>query len=74
MAKQEVVLTTCDNCGTEETMPLKKSGAPFTDPFILPEGWLHIAANNKDTLLLERQLCPSCAKPVLEAVGLGDGA
>lgn len=73
MAKKEVVLTTCDTCGAEEQMPLPKGdGRHMSDPFVIPAEWLHVAANTKDKLLFERDLCPKCKRDVLAAAGMGD--
>jgi hypothetical protein len=66
--KQEVVITTCDRCGREARMPLVPQ-KHSSDQFVIPEEWLHVAANTKDTLVFASDLCPECKKPVLEAVG-----
>jgi hypothetical protein len=66
--KQEVIVTTCDRCGVEARMPFDKQ-RHSSDSFVLPPDWLHVAANTKEKLVFESDLCPEHAQVVLEAVG-----
>jgi hypothetical protein len=69
MAKQKVLLSICDRCGTDETSPLQQRGLSRKDPYVLPKGWMHISANTASSTIFELDLCGDCKKIVLEAAG-----
>lgn len=70
MASREVVITSCDQCGTEWQMPLKKAGKAG-DTYKLPSGWLHLEAKTSHAVVLSVDLCAECKKPALAAAGKG---
>ena len=71
--KKEVIVSSCDRCNVEVQMdPPHPSGKHFSDPFIIPPGWLHVSGNTDATLVFELDLCQKCKLPALAAAGKGD--
>ena len=69
MAKQKVLLSTCDRCSHEERTPLHEKGLGRRNTYVLPSGWIHIEANSESATLFELDLCKECKRIVLEAAG-----
>jgi hypothetical protein len=66
MAKKKVLVSTCDNCG--KTVTTDYDPKPTRGEFVLPDKWLHLSADNKTKNILSRDLCDTCAKPILEFI------
>lgn len=69
MAKQKVLLSTCDRCGTEVMAPLHNRGLSRKNPYVLPSGWLHVSGNTENTTVFALDLCGDCKVVVMEAAG-----
>lgn len=72
MAKRQVVVSTCDRCGREETTDFNKAPVSRAEEFLLPEHWLHVAGNTRKTTVFSMDLCGECKMTVLEAAGAAD--
>lgn len=68
MATREVVVSVCDRCTTEVSTPLNRKNKRHE--LVLPQGWLHIAANTTTALVFEMDLCTDCKLIVVEAAGM----
>lgn len=73
MAKKEVLFSTCDRCFKEAQTDIDKAPAR-AEKFQLPERWLHISANTRNTTAFEMDLCDDCKGIVIAAAGLADKA
>lgn len=65
MASKEILVSICDQCGTEEQTDVKK--VVGKNDILLPTGWLHVKASSafvEDVFSLD--LCPKCSAPVVE--------
>ena len=69
MARQKVILSTCDRCTTETHIPFVKKHHTRRDELDLPEGWLHVSGNTATSTVFEMDLCDICKLTVLEAAG-----
>jgi hypothetical protein len=69
LARKQVVLSTCDRCGTEVHNDLHRKPYSRKEELILPDGWLHVAGNTSTTVVFEMDLCDICKITVLEAAG-----
>jgi hypothetical protein len=68
MARKSVVVTSCDQCGTEAVTDLPRANA--RDQFVLPENWLHVTGSTTRTdSLFAMDLCEECVQPVLGIAG-----
>jgi hypothetical protein len=74
MAKQKVLISSCDRCSHEERTPLKDRGLGRRNTYVLPSGWIHIEANTETATLFELDLCKDCKRIVLEAAGAAQSA
>ena len=66
MATANVIVSTCDRCGTEVEERMTRLRRGTLD---LPSGWIHIAANSQTSLVFEMDLCTECKQNVLQAAG-----
>jgi hypothetical protein len=71
MAKQEVIVSTCDRCHVEDTVPLMRAKYQRST-LDLPIGWLHVSAVTATTTVFEMDLCKDCKGIVMEAAGRAD--
>lgn len=69
MATKEVLFSTCDRCYKEVETDLEKPAKRAE--FVLPVGWLHVAANTRQTTVFEMDLCEECKQIVIDAAGRG---
>lgn len=70
MATKEVLLSTCDRCHFEEQTPVEKHRLGHRkEKYLLPPGWINIAANTSTHMVFEMDLCEDCKGIVLEAAG-----
>ena len=76
MATKEVLLSTCDRCGNEDTTEVERViGKKGKNKILLPAGWLHIQAKSAFASdVLELDLCGKCSTelvnwtaPIVEA-------
>lgn len=66
MAKQEVLDTTCDNCGFNKREVVKSAKVDFT----LPPNWLHVVGTRNGGTIFDLDMCPDCTQMILAAGGL----
>lgn len=71
MAKKSVVVTTCDQCGVEETidMPVKETRAQL----LLPKGWIHVQGDSATKSLFALDFCPTHSKYVTDLIKQKNG-
>jgi hypothetical protein len=70
MSKKEVLLSICDRCHVEaETEVQKHRLGHRKDRYLLPPGWINIAANTATHTVFEMDLCEESKAIVLEAAG-----
>lgn len=63
MAAKEVIESACDECGETETHPTHRRQRNT-----LPLKWVHVQGiNSQGTKVFSRDLCPGCAKPLVQA-------
>lgn len=69
MAKQSVVVSSCDRCHTSHQEPLA-SGIK-NGKYTLPRGWMHVQGFTDSHTVFEIDLCTECKGTVLDAAGQG---
>jgi len=67
MAKQHVLESSCDRCHKEVVTPFVRN--PLRAQYDIPDGWIHIQANSKNTQEFAMDLCDECKSIVIEAAG-----
>lgn len=66
MAKRQVVVTTCDQCGREAETDLPQDARAR---YILPDKWMHVTGNTRTVEVFAMDLCDQCVQPVLGIAG-----
>jgi hypothetical protein len=62
-------MSICDKCHTEQQMKFDKQPKSRRDRFLLPDGWVHVQGNSRNTTVFEMDLCKDCARIVKELAG-----
>lgn len=68
MAKKSVIESTCDSCGKIVHTDLHPT--PKRAEFDLPDGWLHIQADDKHKQIFAMDLCDECSREVRKFAGV----
>jgi NAD-dependent SIR2 family protein deacetylase len=65
MGKKRVIVSTCDNCGTE----VVNDDVVGKGALVLPDFWITISVKSRSKDLFESDLCGECKVPVLKVLG-----
>lgn len=60
MARKEMVITTCDSCGSETMYEYKEKKGLY-----IPRGWVHLELSDYSSMILIQDLCPNCSSAIL---------
>jgi hypothetical protein len=67
--KQQVIVSTCDQCGTEDVRSMPRAFRGVEDRVVLPPKWLHVSGQTGSAVVFSLDLCPQCVGPVLKVAG-----